>query len=96
MALPPASVYIIYFCPGKTSIMYPPIFITGIGTDIGKTVVSAIVCRALNAGYWKPVQAGFSDGTDAGRIGYLLGEGHTIYPETYKLAMPASDRKSVV
>ena len=33
-------------------------FITGIGTDVGKTVASAIVTEALHADYWKPIQAG--------------------------------------
>ena len=32
--------------------------VTGIGTEIGKTVVSAVLCEALKADYWKPVQAG--------------------------------------
>jgi len=41
-----------------------PIFITGIGTDVGKTIVAAIVAEALHADYWKPVQAGFDEGTD--------------------------------
>ena len=41
------------------------IFITGIGTGVGKTIVSAIVTEALQADYWKPIQAGFEEGTDA-------------------------------
>jgi len=41
------------------------IFISGIHTDIGKTIVSAILVRALQADYWKPVQAGGLDNTDA-------------------------------
>jgi len=32
--------------------------IVGIGTDVGKTVVSAILTKALGAYYWKPVQSG--------------------------------------
>ena len=43
-------------------------FITGIGTDIGKTVVSAIVVEALEADYWKPVQAGELDYSDADKV----------------------------
>jgi len=39
-------------------------FITAIGTDSGKTVVSAIFTQALHADYWKPVQAGFPRDTD--------------------------------
>lgn len=71
--------------------MMTPIFITGIGTDIGKTIVSAIITEALQADYWKPVQAGFNDGTDALRIKDLLSNSFSkIHPETYKLKMPAS------
>ena len=33
-------------------------FITGIGTEVGKTIASAIITQALKADYWKPVQAG--------------------------------------
>lgn len=40
-------------------------FITGIGTDVGKTVVSAIVAEALNASYWKPIQSGGLDFKDS-------------------------------
>ena len=71
--------------------MKQPIFITGIGTGIGKTVVSAIVTEALEADYWKPVQAGFDDGTDALTIKDLLSNAHTtIHKEVYKLKLPAS------
>ena len=45
-----------------------PIFITAIGTDVGKTLVSAILTEALQAHYWKPVQAGFDQGTDANYV----------------------------
>ena len=68
-----------------------PIFITGIGTGIGKTLIAAIVTEALGATYWKPVQAGFGDGTDTGWVGDRISrpEGRLL-PEAYKLAMPAS------
>jgi dethiobiotin synthetase len=52
-----------------------PIFITGIGTGVGKTLVSAIVAEALGAYYWKPVQAGFDEGTDAEWVGARLSNG---------------------
>ncbi|HYE56177.1 MAG TPA: dethiobiotin synthase [Chitinophagaceae bacterium] len=68
-----------------------PIFITGIGTGIGKTVISAIVTEALQADYWKPVQAGITDGTDAAWIKQMLNSKiSVILPETYRLEMPAS------
>lgn len=68
-----------------------PIFITGIGTGIGKTVVSAIVAKALHADYWKPIQAGYETGTDSEWVSaQLTGTSSVIHPEVYKLAMPAS------
>jgi dethiobiotin synthetase len=68
-----------------------PIFITGIGTGIGKTLVAAIVTEALDAFYWKPVQAGFEDGTDSDWVGERITRPQgRILPETYKLSLPAS------
>ena len=68
-----------------------PIFITGIGTGIGKTLVSAVVTEALGAAYWKPVQAGFGDGTDSEWVGERISNPQgRLYPETYKLSLPAS------
>jgi len=67
-----------------------PIFITGIGTGIGKTVVSAIIAEALQADYWKPVQAGFSEGTDSEWVKSVLNEKSIVHPEVYKLKLPAS------
>ena len=67
------------------------IFVTGIGTGVGKTVVSAIVTEALETDYWKPIQAGFDDGTDALQVASLISNTKTIiHPEIYKLQMPAS------
>jgi dethiobiotin synthetase len=67
------------------------IFITGTGTDVGKTVAAAIVTEALEADYWKPVQAGFDEGTDSIFIQSIISNKKTIiYPETYKLKLPAS------
>jgi dethiobiotin synthetase len=68
-----------------------PIFITGIGTGIGKTLIAAVVTEALGASYWKPVQAGFEDGTDSEWISERISNPHgRLYPETYKLSMAAS------
>ena len=72
-----------------------PIFITGTGTDVGKTLVAAIVTEALKADYWKPVQAGFSDGTDSLFLQEMISNNKTtIHPELYKLKMPASPHLS--
>ncbi len=71
--------------------MQQPIFITGIGTGIGKTLVAAVVAEALAAAYWKPVQAGFEDGTDSQLVKALLSDPSClVYPELYKLQMAAS------
>ncbi|TKK71809.1 dethiobiotin synthase [Ilyomonas limi] len=68
-----------------------PIFITGIGTGVGKTVAAAIITEALQANYWKPVQAGFDDGTDTLTVKELISNTQTvIFPEVYKLQLPAS------
>ena len=67
------------------------IFVTGIGTDVGKTVASAILCEALEADYWKPIQAGFDDGTDAAILKSLVTNKKTVvHPETYKLKLASS------
>jgi dethiobiotin synthetase len=66
------------------------IFITGIGTGVGKTLVSAIITEALHADYWKPVQAGL-DGTDTLTVESLVSNSDTfIHPELYRLQTPAS------
>jgi dethiobiotin synthetase len=64
-------------------------FVTAIGTDSGKTLVSAILCTALGADYWKPVQAGHP--TDSDTIRELTaGSDIKVHPERYVLQMPAS------
>ncbi len=65
------------------------LFITGISTDVGKTVASAIVVQALGADYWKPVQAGDLDNTDSHKIQAWTRAGK-IFPEAYRLNTPAS------
>jgi dethiobiotin synthetase len=68
-----------------------PIFITGTGTGVGKTLVAAIVTEALHGDYWKPVQAGFKDGTDSLWVSKMLtNKESVIYPEVYKFIMAAS------
>ncbi|HTA83188.1 MAG TPA: dethiobiotin synthase [Bacteroidia bacterium] len=67
------------------------IFITGIGTGIGKTVVSAVVTEALNADYWKPLQCGLDEETDTEKVKRLISNTKSvIHPEAYRLKMPAS------
>ena len=70
-------------------------FVTGIGTDIGKTVVSAIFTEAMKADYWKPVQCGDLENTDSDVVKNLVSNAVSqIHPETYKFKMPASPHKA--
>ena len=67
------------------------IFVTGIGTDVGKTVVSAILTEALEADYWKPVQAGDLDNSDSIKVERFISNNKTIiHPEGMKLNSPMS------
>jgi len=66
------------------------LFITGIGTGVGKTVCAAVLCEALGADYWKPVQAGGLDASDSRTVRSLLGPQHVIHPEAYRLSQPIS------
>lgn len=66
-------------------------FITGISTEVGKTVASAIVTEALEADYWKPVQAGELDNSDAHKVERLISNNKTvIHPNSYALHTPMS------
>ena len=64
-------------------------FVTAIGTDSGKTLVSAIACEALEADYWKPVQAGLPRDTDTVRD-LITNKRTSFHPEQYLLKQPAS------
>ena len=67
------------------------IFITGIGTDVGKTIASAIITQSLEADYWKPVQAGDLNNSDSHKIQrYISNDKTVIHPNSYKLNTPAS------
>lgn len=66
-------------------------FISGIGTDVGKTVVSAVLTEALEADYWKPVQSGDLDFGDSDRVKSLVTNSRSVFhPERYRLNTPAS------
>jgi dethiobiotin synthetase len=65
------------------------ILVTGIGTDVGKTVVSLAICRQWDYGYWKPVQTGGMELSDRKFIERFSPLTQT-YPEVYHLEEPAS------
>ncbi len=65
-------------------------FVTGIGTGIGKTVVSSVLVEALQADYWKPIQSGNLDFTDTDFVKEYTIHHQTIHPEDYLLRIPVS------
>ena len=69
------------------------LFITSIDTNIGKTIVSSIVCKALDYSYWKPVQSGDLHNSDSNKI-KNLSPSTFIHPETYRLSQPLSPHES--
>jgi dethiobiotin synthetase len=67
------------------------LFITGISTEVGKTVVSAMVVEALEADYWKPIQAGDLDHSDSHKVKDFISNKKTvIHPNSYALQTPMS------
>jgi len=62
------------------------IFITGIGTDVGKTVVASVLTEALKADYWKPVQTGSFFSTDTAKVQkWVTNSESKCHPEGYLL-----------
>lgn len=69
--------------------------VTGTDTGIGKTVFSAALTGALNAHYWKPVQAGLDDGADRDHVAALSGvPAEHVLPEAYRLNTPCSPHRA--
>jgi dethiobiotin synthetase len=72
-----------------------PIFVTGIGTGIGKTIVSAVLVEKLKADYWKPIQSGDLEDNDTLKVQGLVSNTKSFFhPEAYRLTQPFSPHKS--
>jgi len=70
-------------------------FVAGIGTGIGKTLVSAVLTEKIEADYWKPIQSGDLDVSDSLMIKQLITNKKTIiHPESYRLNSPLSPHLS--
>jgi len=66
-------------------------FITGIGTDVGKTIAAAIITESLKADYWKPIQAGDLEHSDSKKVKSLISNSESFfYPEGATLKTPMS------
>ena len=67
------------------------IFVTGISTEVGKTIASAIITEALEADYWKPIQAGDLENSDSQKVARLISNTKTkIHKSSYELQTPMS------
>ncbi|MEL6537930.1 MAG: dethiobiotin synthase [Bacteroidota bacterium] len=68
-------------------------FVTAIGTDSGKTLISAILTQAVEGDYWKPIQAGLPRDTDTVQ-NLLVGEETNCFEEAYLLHTPCSPHEA--
>ncbi len=67
------------------------IMVAGIGTNIGKTVVSAILTILFDGDYWKPIQSGDEKDSDTANIKKWIDTNkHSVYPPAYSLKAPLS------
>ncbi len=67
------------------------LIVAGTDTDVGKTVVSALLVQGLAARYWKPVQSGLADGSDSQSVREILSlPPERILKESYRLQAPVS------
>ncbi len=72
-------------------------FVTGISTEVGKTIVAAIITEALEADYWKPIQAGDLDNSDSHKVARLLSNEKTrIHKSSYELKTAMSPHAAAV
>ena len=70
-------------------------FITGISTEVGKTVASAIITEALEADYWKPIQSGDLEYSDTHKVKNLISNKKSVFHEnSYALQTPMSPHAS--
>ena len=66
-------------------------FVTGISTEVGKTIASAIITEALEADYWKPIQAGELDNSDTKKVkNYITNKTSQFHDNSYALKSPMS------
>jgi dethiobiotin synthetase len=69
------------------------IVVTGTDTGVGKTIFAAGLAQALGAAYWKPIQAGLDEPTDAETVAGLAPRARRL-PEAYRLRTPCSPHRA--
>ena len=75
-----------------TSFVFPEkFFVTGTDTNVGKTIVSALLTLGLQAAYWKPIQSGLEPITDTDYVRSVTGLDASFFlPERFRLTQPLS------
>ncbi len=66
-------------------------FVIGTGTDVGKTMVSALLALTLEANYFKPIQSGTP--TDSEFMRSIIGC-HRVFDEDYRFEQPLSPNQA--
>ncbi len=66
------------------------VIVAGIGTEVGKTIVSAVFCEAFGLDYWKPIQSGAIEDNDSTSIFKLVSKKITVFPNSYCFQAPLS------
>lgn len=74
--------------------MKPRFFITGIGTEVGKTAVASVLVEALCAEYWKPIQCGDLESSDTHTIQASVSFPVRCHPERFRLKLPKSPHQA--
>lgn len=70
------------------------VVLTGIGTGVGKTVCSAVICEALQADYWKPLQSGDLHALDSNFVNQMTSDSTSIFAENILLSQPLSPHEA--
>jgi dethiobiotin synthetase len=65
-------------------------FVTGNDTEVGKTIISAILVQALGADYWKPVQAGGEESDTEIVRSLVTNSRSNFHVEKFVLSQPMS------
>jgi dethiobiotin synthetase len=70
-------------------------FVSGTDTNVGKTIVSALLTLGLGGAYWKPIQSGLEPSTDTDDVQVITGlEASHFIPERFRLPAPLSPHAS--
>jgi dethiobiotin synthetase len=70
------------------------LIVTGPGTEVGKTVVSAILTSIFQADYWKPIECGNQECSDTEVMKTLINPLSQVHPPMYSFKAPLSPHQA--